>query len=106
MTEKLTAAVVKGDLGDAALALAAMKCCLEDFNHAVISNALITAITALRTDNQQYGLVRLEQARDAVAIMSAQLAGEVIKLDTAIKNLQTGETQPCSTTTQAGDSAT
>jgi hypothetical protein len=101
--KKLTAAVATGDLGDAALALAAMKCCLEDFDPKVVSNALVVAIVALRTDNQQYGLVRLEQARDAVALMSAKLADEVIRLDTAIKNIQDNnpEVTECSTTTAA-----
>jgi hypothetical protein len=80
-----------GDLSDAALALAAMSCCLEEFDRKKVSNALVTAICAMRTGNNQYGLVRLEQARDAVAIMSAQLAGEVIKLDTAIKNITDNE---------------
>lgn len=89
------------DLSDAALALAAMTCCLEEFDKRKVSSALVTAIVALRTDNAQYGLIRLEQARDAVAIMSAQLAGEVIKLDAAIKNIQEGKL--CSTTTPTKD---
>jgi hypothetical protein len=96
--------MAESDLSDAALALAAMTCCIEEFDKRKISSALVTAIVALRTNNEQYGMIRLEQARDAVAIMSAQLAGEVIKLDTAIKHIQEGET--CSTTTSAGDSAT
>ena len=89
------------DLSDAALALAAMTCCLEEFDKRKVSSALVTAIVALRTENDQYGMIRLEQARDAVAIMSAQLAGEVIKLDTAIKNIQEGKL--CSTTTTTKD---
>jgi hypothetical protein len=86
------------DLSDATLALAAMNCCLEEFDRHVITGALVTAIVALRTSNDKHGLIQLERARDAVAIMSAQLAAEVIKLDTAIGNLQKEETT-CSTTT-------
>lgn len=89
------------DMTDAQAALASMLCLVEDFSEDSIRNALVTAIVAVRTGNDQHGLIRLEQVRDSVAVTAAKLADEVILLDTAINNIkaQRGE-EECSTTTQ------
>lgn len=74
---------------DAALALVTINSQLEEFSKGcVVSNAILTAVRAINTENDQYGLVRLEQARDAVAVLAAALARQVIDLDTAIKGIQ------------------